>query len=141
MKNLANCSGVEFLTQSNKIRKYVQKWLKDTGVLEIRKNKPKLTPITNDMTAEEKEAVKAENEAKEQAQARKNISDMLDACLETHAEETLKLLGMMCFIEPSEIESVKVTDLLGEFAELIGDEGVIRFFTSLMKWDVMNISG
>lgn len=141
MKNLANCSGVEFLTQTNKIRKYVQKWLKDTGVLEIRKNKPKLTPITNEMSAEEKEAVKAENEKKEQAQARKNISDMLDACMETHAEETLKLLGMLCFIEPAEIESVKVTELLGEFGEIISDEGVLRFFTSLMKLDVMNISG
>lgn len=141
MKNLANCSGVEFLTQTNKIRKYVQNWLKETNVLEIRKHRPKLTPITNEMSAEEKEAVKAENAAKEQEQARKNISDMLDSCLETHAEQTLRLLGMMCFVEPAEIETVKVTDLLGEFGEIISDEGVIRFFTSLMKLDVMNISG
>lgn len=141
MKNLANCSGVEFLTQTNKIRKYVQNWLKETKVLEIRKNKPKKIPIMNEMTDEEKEAVKEKNKKLEQEQAKKNISDMLDSCLETHAEQTLKLLGMMCFIEPSDIESVKVTELLAEFGEIVSDEGVIRFFTSLMKLDVMNISG
>jgi uncharacterized membrane protein YheB (UPF0754 family) len=141
MKNLANCSGVEFLTQTNKIRKYVQNWLKETKVLEIRKNKPTLTPIRNDMTPEEKQTITAQNEKLQQEQAMKNISDMLDSCLETHAEQTLKLLGMMCFIEPKDIESVKVTDLLGEFGEIISDEGVIRFFTSLMKLDVMSISG
>lgn len=137
MKNLANCSGVEFLKQTNKIRHFVQKWLKDTNVLEIRKRKPIVKVVSSDMSEEQVEAVKKENELAMKAQVERNISDMLDSCLETHAEETLELLGMMCFLEPG--QDVKVTELLNAFAEMLGDEGVINFFTSLMKWGVTGI--
>lgn len=37
MKNLANCTPSEFLKQTNKIKKSVEKWLKATDIMEIRK--------------------------------------------------------------------------------------------------------
>ena len=40
MKTLANCNPVEFLVQTNKIRKAVWDWLSLTQVMEIRKNLP-----------------------------------------------------------------------------------------------------
>lgn len=138
-KNLANCKPTEFLVQTNKIRKSVSKWLKDTDVLNIRKNLPELTKVTDDMTDEEKKAVIAENKEKTRAQARENFSKMLDAALETHAQETMELLAMMCFVEPEDIDNYKPTAYLKEFAEIIADKDVIDFFLSLMRLESSGI--
>lgn len=141
MKNLANCSGAEFLKQSNKIRHVLAKWLKDVKFAEIRKNQPEgIIEITDDMTPEEKVKADAENEKKWQAQGKKNISDMLDLALETHAEETFKILAMMCFIEPDDAENHSAPELLANFAEMLSNKDILSFFTSLMKWDVMTTS-
>lgn len=139
-KNLANCSGVDFLRQSNRIRKFVQKWLKDTKVLEIRKRQPILEEVTDKMTEAEGLAVMARNDKRIEEQTQQNISDMLDAALEEKAEETLVLLGMLCFIEPEDLGNVKPTELLANFAEMMADPDVLSFFTSLTRLDVMNIS-
>ena len=139
MKNLANCSPIEFLRQTNKIRHSVEKWLKDTKILEIRKNKPKLIEIKNDMTAEEKEKANAENIKRINKQAKENISKMLDLALDTHAEETLEVLALMCFVEPDKINDYKPTVYLNEFAQMIADEDVINFFTSLMRLEQIGI--
>lgn len=141
MKNLANCSGAEFLRQSNKIRHAVSSWLKDVKFFEIRKNKPSgIVEITDSMSDEDKVLADAENEKKWREQSKKNISDMLDLALETHAEETFKILAMMCFIEPEDAENHSAPELLANFAEMINDKDVVSFFTSLMKLDVMNTS-
>ena len=133
MKNLANCNGVEFLTQTNKIRHAVEGWLKETGILEIRKTSPKYLEIKDDMSDEKKSEVLQENERRKKEQAKKNLSAMLDAALEKDAEKTFEVLAMMCFLEPKEAkETVKASELLLNFAEMIADEGVIGFF-SLLK--------
>ena len=123
MKNLANCSVREFLAQSNKIRKNVSNWLELTQVMEIRKNKP----VFNDsMTEDErKEAVRK--------QAKDNLNKMLDSMLEMHMEETADLLGLMCFIEPQDLDNYKMTDLLASYNEMLECEPVIDFFTSLVR--------
>ena len=140
MKNLANCNGVEFLRQSNKIRHALKDWLKKTKVLEIRKHQPVLVEVSDSMTPEAKEKALEENEKRWREQSRQNISDMLDVCLEENAEETLKIIGMMCFIEPEDAENQKATELLANFAEMLADKDVMSFFSSLMKLDVMNTS-
>lgn len=123
MKNLANCKPSEFLTQTNKIRKSVEKWLTATDILNIRKNQPE---YREDMTKEErKEAM--------QKQVKKNLSAMLDSILEQHPEETLELLALLCFVEPEDVDKHSVSEYLGAFAEIINDEAVLGFFTSLMK--------
>lgn len=133
MKNLANCTSIEFLVQCNKIRKQVETWLKDTKILEIRKNTCELLPIKENMNPAQKELVEAENEKRAQAQARKNISDMLDAALEENAEKTFELLALMCFLTPEEAKDTKPFVLLNCFAEMLNDKDVMGFFSSLMK--------
>lgn len=135
MKNLANCTPVEFLKQTNKIRHAVQTWLKDTKILDIRKNKPVFVQITEGMTEEEKDNALLENKRRAREQAMKNISDMLDVALEENTEKTLELLGMMCFIEPADVYDYKVPVLLKEFWQMLSDKDIIDFFTSLMRLD------
>ncbi len=139
MKNLANCSPVEFLRQTNKIRHSVQAWLKDTKILEIRKNKADLIDITDNMTAEEKAKALDENRIRAREQAMRNLSDMLDVALDTHAEETLEVLALMCFVEPDHINDYKATTYIKEFGEMICDKDILDFFTSLMRLEQTGI--
>lgn len=141
MKNLANCNGVEFLTQTNKIRHAVEAWLKETGVLKIRQNDCKYLEITEDMTDEEKEKALAENQKRHAEQARKNLSAMLDAALEANAEKTFDILAMMCFLTKEESKTVKASLLLKEFAEMIVDKGVLGFFSLLRESGLLDFLG
>lgn len=130
MKTLANCSPKEFLVQTNKIRKSVENWLTVTKVLEIRKNLPK---ISDDATPEQrKEAVSA--------QIKKNLADMLDSILDEHPDETAELLGLLCFIDPDDLENHRMTELFGAFGEIISCPEVISFFTSLIQLGQTNTS-
>ena len=129
MKNLANCKPSEFLKQCNRVRKSVEKWLTDTEIMEIRKRLPDI-PVT--ATPDERKAANLE-------QARKNINAMLDSILEKHPDETLELLALCCFIEPANVDDYPITDYIDAFAEMIGNEAVLRFFTSLVKLGQMNL--
>lgn len=123
MKNLANCTPREFLVQTNKIRKSVAEWLTLTKIQEIRKNLPKIEP---DATTEERK--KAINE-----QAKKNAMAILDSVLEDHPNETAELLGLLCFVEPEDIDNHKMSEFLGQFSEIISCEEVLSFFISLAQ--------
>ena len=109
--------------------------MKDTKILDIRKNKPVFVQITEGMTGEEKDNALLENKRRAREQAMKNISDMLDVALEENTEKTLELLGMMCFIEPADVYDYKVPVLLKEFWQMLSDKDIIDFFTSLMRLD------
>lgn len=141
MKHLANCSGEEFLRQTNKIRKAAAEWLKETKILEIRKNQPKIKPITPDMDDVKAAKIKAENDLKLREQVHKNISDMLDAALEVNAKKTFELLAMLCFVEPKDADTHKPTEYIKAFGEMIADEDILDFFTSLMRLENKNIFG
>ena len=130
MKTLANCNPKEFLVQTNKIRKSVANWLSLTKVLEIRKNMPN---IPADATAEERKSALRE-------QAEKNLMSMLDSILEEYPEETAELLGLLCFVEPEDLENHKMVEFFGAFAEMINCPETIDFFTSLMQLERINIS-
>lgn len=123
MKTLANCNPREFLVQTNKIRKSVVKWLDDTKILEIRANKPQ---FREGATEEEKKTATIE-------QIKTNLSEMLDAMLDEHPEETAELLGLLCFIEPSDLDNHTMPELLNAFTEIINCPEIIGFFTSLMQ--------
>ena len=125
MKTLANCNPIEFLVQTNKIRKAVENWLSLTKVLEIRKNLPKLK---EDATKEEKRDIIIE-------QIKKNASGMLDSILGEHPQETAELLGLMCFVEPDDLPNHKMSEFLGAIGELINTSEVIDFFISLTQLD------
>lgn len=130
MKNLANCKPSEFLKQTNRIRKVVAKWLDLTKIMEIRKHIP---DITEDMTDEQKRKAFGE-------QARKNLSDIFDAALEEHPQETLELLGYLCFVEPDDVDNHPMSEYLQAFGEIMNDEAVVSFFFSLARLGQMNTS-
>lgn len=123
LKNLATCKPSEFLVQSNKIRKVVEKWLKDTDLMSIRSTRPK---YPEDATEEEKRKIL-------QNQVKSNISRMLDAILEKNSEETLELLALLCFVEPREVDSHPMSEYISAVTELISDQAVLGFFTSLVR--------
>lgn len=131
MKNLANCKPSEFLAQSNKIRKAVSEWLTLTDVLNIRQQKPK---FEIDMTDEERERLTAE-------QVQKNLNEMLDQILEEHAEETLNVLALMCFVDPKDVDEHPMDEYIEAFNELINNQTVINFFVSLARLGQTNTSG
>lgn len=129
MKNLANCKPSEFLKQTNRIRKVIAKYLKDTKFAEIRKQMP---DIPEDATSEEERALIVE-------QGKKNINAWLDIALEEYPDETLEVLGLLCFVEKEDVDNYEVADYLSSFNEIIGNQAVVNFFTSLMRLAETNI--
>lgn len=130
MKNLANCKPSEFLVQTNKIRKSVEKWLKLTDIPNIRKNVPEF----------KEGQTKEEHRAEMLEQARVNLNKIFDAILEEHPQETLELIGLLCFIEPEDVDNHPVSFYLEALSELLNDQAVIGFFTSLVNLGQMGIS-
>ena len=130
MKTLANCSPREFLAQTNKIRKLAADWIEKTRILEIRKQMP---AITDEMTAEE-----IQEAARQQAKA--NIMKMLDAMLDEYPNETADLLGLVCFIDPEDLDNYQMVDIFKAATELISSQDVIDFFISLARLGLMDIS-
>ena len=130
MNNLAKCTPTEFLKQTNKIRKSVEKWLTVTDVMNIRAKHP---TFTEGMSAEEKRELVRE-------QAMSNISEMLDAILEAHPEETVELLALLCFVDPEEADSHTMVEYLANFYEMLSDKAVMDFFTLLVQLAQKNTS-
>lgn len=117
IKTLANCNPIEFLKQTNKIRKEIKQYLDLTQILEIRKRQPKTT-----------------SDEDTKAQIEQNLNDMLDKMLDEYPEQTAKVLGLMCFIDTEEeLMSFKGVDLLAPALELISSEAVISFLVSWAK--------
>lgn len=131
-KNLVTCKPTEFLRQTNRIRKSAEKWIKATGVMEIRKRKPiGLREITPDMDKAEASVLQAHNARLIAEQARKNFYDIIVAAMEEHPDETLELLALACFVEPENIDDHKVSFYLANLSDILTDEDVLSFFTSL----------
>lgn len=134
MKNLANCKPSEFLSQTNKIRKSVEKWLKLTDIINIRKRIPVGMPeITADLSSDELEAVNKKRRQMMMEKAKENLSAILDACLDDYPAETLEILALCCFVEPEDVDNYEMKDFLNAALDMIEDETVIRFFTLLMR--------
>lgn len=128
-KNLANCLPVEFLKQTNRIKKSVEKWMKVTEMSEIRKRIPDLRGIED----------KNERIELVRKKAMENLSLILDNALEKHPEETMEVIALCCFVEPENINDHPMSFYMKSVAEMIGDEGVLSFFISLSKLGQMNI--
>jgi hypothetical protein len=140
MKNLATCGPREFLKQTSRIRKSAEKWLKATDLVNIRKNMPTLDEAPADADEETKLVVMAENRRKLKEQSKKNLTKMLDAILDEHPDETLELLALACFVEPKDVDNHPVEEYLSAITEMISNEAVIGFFTSLQRLGLMDTS-
>lgn len=133
MKNLANCTPKEFLVQTNRIRKKAEKWLKDIDLAGIRAKAPVLEEIRDGMTESEIADVMASNKKLLQEQALSNFSEILDGMLEKDVDGTLELLALVNFVDPKDVDNHSMAEYLQNVTELIQDEAVIGFFTSLMR--------
>ena len=139
MKTLVNCTPEEFLAQTYKIKTSVSKWLTDTDILNIRKRLPDgLIKVSEGATPEEKNKLIENNKKLIAEQSRRNLSAILDAIMVDHPKETLEVLALICFIEPSEVNEHPMREYLSAFNEIINDEAVIGFFTSLARLGLMN---
>lgn len=142
MKTLANCSPKEFFQQTMKIRRAVEKWLKDTSILEIRARVPEFAPeVKEDMTKDELAKTIQKRKEVFAEQAKKNAYDMIDAMMEEHADETIELMALICFIEPEKANDHPMSEYLANINEIINDQAVMDFFTSLMSLGVISTSG
>ena len=120
-KNLTNCNLREFVTQTRLIKHKVEKWLTDTDIMNIRKNLP---DIPDDADDEERKKLLTE-------QGMKNASAMFDAIFDEHPNETVELLALLCFVSGDEIDNYPVTYYMESVTEMLNDQKVWDFFTSL----------
>lgn len=132
IKTLANCTDIEFLQQTNKIRHAVEKWLTVTDITNIRKRLPHVEPIPEGMDKAKAKLIEQKNEKNRQKQIKENLDAILDAVLEEHPQETLEIMRLCCFVEPDD-DSHRITYYLSAFAEMFGNEEVLNFFTSLVS--------
>lgn len=123
LKSLASCTPREFLKQTNRIRKLAEKWLAETKILEIRKTQPEYPEGASE---EVKDQIL-------QAQIKQNLTRMFDAILEDNSEDTLELLGLICFIEPEEIDDHPMEEYIETISGIISNRAVLGFFTSLAR--------
>lgn len=139
MKNLANCKPSEFLKQTVRIKKSAEKWMDATQIMKIRETVPDIKLIDDDMDDAEKSKILAENRKARSKQQRKNLSRIFDAMMDENAEGTLELLALVCFVEPENVDDHTIEEYMQAVSEMLGNEAVIGFFTSLAKWGLLNI--
>lgn len=121
-KNLANCTPKEFAVQTRLIKHAVEKWLTETDVMKIRQTKPVIPEGATD-----EEVAKLMRE-----QATKNLSAMFDAVMDEHPDETVELLGLLCFVPPAEVDNYPMSYYMDSIGELLSEQSVWNFFTSLL---------
>ena len=141
MKNLANCRPSEFLKQTNRIKKSVERWLNVTQIMEIRKKTPKLEDVPESATDSEKIAIRKKNLEVIKEQGKENLSLILDRILDEHPDETLELLALLNFVEPENVDDYSIEDYLQSINEIISNETVISFFISLGRLERINTQG
>lgn len=139
MKNLANCKPSEFLSQTFKIKKEVENWIKNCGILEIRAKMPEIEEIPENASDIEKRAIASRNIEKMRKKGMENFMEILDAALDRNADATLRILALSCFVEPQDVDEHSISEYLGCITEILEDKNVISFFTSVVRLGQKNI--
>ena len=140
MKNLANSKPSEFLKQTLKIKRLVEKWLTSEDIAEIRKRLPKTEKILQTMTKEEQGEIMLRNQKATKEQMMKNFMDIIDIMLDRKFDETLAVIALSCFVEPSEVDNYPIDEYLGCISDMLENRNVIRFFASVAHLGQTNIS-
>lgn len=145
MKTLANCNPIEFLSQTGRIKKQIEKYFNDTKVIEILR-----APISGQIEKELEEVTKgldrkehahqiaAAVQTAKRKQTLQNISKALDVCLIDKPRETAELLGLVCFIEPEDIDQYKGVDFLKPAFDVLSNDACVNFLSSVMNSGQMN---
>jgi len=140
MKNLANCTPKEFLLQTNKIRKAVSKWLELTDILNLREETPRFVPLSGDASPADIERHMDEYKKRVAESSKRSLNNILDAIMDKHPDETIELLALVCFVDPKDVNKFTIEEYLKTINELVGNETVIDFFTSLVRLAKSGIS-
>lgn len=133
MKNLANCTPSEFIAQTARIKDAVVDLNEKVNFSKLRARKPKYKVVKDTMTAEQQKAVIEENAQLMKEQAIKNTFDMLDKMLVEYPKETLTVIALSCFVEPSEVDNFTMDDYFGNIMDMLESKNVSRFFTFLVS--------
>lgn len=139
MKNLANCKPSEFLMQTNRIKKSLEKWMTDIEFKKIRSQLPEMTDIPKDADDITRKRIMEENKQKMKDQAYKNLSKIIDSALGEYPDETLEVLALLCFVEPENVDDHPMSEYITALTELITDEAVINFFISFSRLEQIGI--
>lgn len=139
MKNLANCKPSEFLMQTNRIKKSLEKWMVDIDLKKIRSQVPEMTDIPKDADDITRKRIMEENKQKMKDQAYKNLSKIIDSALGEYPDETLEVLALLCFVEPENVDDHPMSEYITALTELITDEAVINFFISFSRLEQIGI--
>lgn len=140
MKNLAKCTPTEFVTQTAKIKDAVKNWLDVTKILDIRQHKPTYQMCAKDASPEVRAETIKINAQLEHEQAKKNMSDILDSMLVEHPQETLEVLALCCFVEPSDIDNHPIDEYMDCIMDMLESKAVIRFFSLLAQVQMQGTS-
>lgn len=133
MKNLANCKPSEFLKQTNRIKKSLERWMTDIDLKKIRSQLPEMTDIPKDADDITRKRIIEENKQKMKDQAYKNLSKIIDSALSEYPDETLEVLALLCFVDPENVDDHPMSEYITALTELITDEAVINFFISFSR--------
>ena len=123
MKNLANCTPTEFLTQTVKLRGPFQAWLERTGIPEIRKRRPE---GYDKMTSAERDDALVE-------QANANMADILAAAIDKDPEGTLAVIALCNFTDPADIDAHPMAEYLASILEMLNNAAVRSFFMYTLR--------
>lgn len=133
LKNLATCKPTEFVKQTVKIKKAVEKWLKVTNIMGIFGETPNLTQLTDTMTEEERKTAFESNKKIADELVKKKISKAFDAMLEQHPTETLEILALSCFVEPENVDTHTIDEYFSAWDEMLNNSSAISFFISFIR--------
>ena len=133
MKNLATCKPSEFVAQTAKIKNAVADWIDKIDLMAIRATQPVYKTLPADATAEQRAAVINENAEIERKQTMANINKILDNMLAVHPKETLDVLALCCFVEPSDVDNHTMDEYLDCIMEMMQNKSVLNFFSLLAQ--------
>jgi len=129
MKTLANCTLKEFLQQINKIKKKAAAFYDVIGIGDIRRTLP---VFKGDETPEQrKEMIRK--------QGMKNISAIIDKCIDENIDATVELIGLMCFKTADEAAEMEVSEFIDIVLETVGSQRCIDFFMKLVNSGLINM--
>lgn len=133
MKNLATCKPSEFVAQTARIKNAVAKWIDAIDLMAIRATTPQYKVVPIDATPEVRAQVIKDNALIQQKQTMANLSKILDNMLAVHPQETLEVLALCCFVEPSEVDNHTIDEYMDCIMEMAQNKSVINFFSLLAQ--------
>lgn len=119
MRTIADLDEIEFLKQTNKIRKAVMEPLSNLNIMSILKSQ------TIDMS----KMTDAQKILARRKQMKNNIDKALDVMLEEKPEETIKLLKLLIILD--EGETLSGAKIMSSALKILSDRDVIDFLSSL----------